>query len=366
MSEASPSDTEHSGSFSPGDRSLVLILLGVIALAALIYLLQVFATILQQLLTAGLIGYMLVPIHRWFRDRNVPFYLTVGILLITSVATAVALAIIIRFSLEDLALKIPEYNRNVGRMIERTADFLPDTEARWLRENARPGVFGLQSNVEQLNEILGTIFGFVTQIFVVLIYLLFILAEAARLPARIDRAFRPDSSRNIRASLDRVNYAIGQYIVVKTFVSALTGFLTAVALYLYGVEYPILWGVVTFVLNYIPYVGALVAMFFPVMLSVVQFGDLGYTFLILLTLTAIQNVIGWGIEPYMTGARVNLSPFVVIASLAFWAALWGGIGMILAIPLMVVTKTFLENFPATRPIAVMLSNDRFKQSFHEE
>jgi predicted PurR-regulated permease PerM len=128
-------------------------------------------------------------------------------------------------------------------------------------------------------------------------------------------------------------------------------------LLLFGVDYPIFWGIVAFLLNFIPYLGSWVAVALPVLLSLVQFESPWRAVILLLILLSIQNAIGYAIEPSIAGSRLNLSPLVIILSLAFWGTLWGIVGMILAVPLVVVIKSILENIPETRPLATMLSNE---------
>ena len=128
-------------------------------------------------------------------------------------------------------------------------------------------------------------------------------------------------------------------------------------LWIFGVDYAVLWGVIAFVLNYIPYIGAAIAVLIPTLLAMLQTGSPGLgLFLILIVLNVIHGVIGYWLEPVLAGDRLDLSPLVFIVSLAFWATVWGVVGMIMAVPLMVSVKIVLENIPATRPLANLLAN----------
>lgn len=360
MSET-PATPENGNGYSASwltDRRLNQVVMVLVAFGVIIYLLQVFSVVLQQLLIAGFIAYLLVPIHHWLKRHRIPTVLAIVVIVAGIIAVTLGLTAAIRLSLEDLYSKMPQYERNFREVMGYGSQEL--AERNWFERAVRTGVLGLEANVREVRDAAGSVVSFTGHVFIVFVYLLFILAEQANVPRRIERAFDPPRAQEIRTAIQEINLSIGQYILVKTLVSILTGALSGIALYLFNVDYALLWGVITFLVNFIPYLGALVAMALPALLSLVQFQDPAYTLWIIVVLSVIQNGIGWGLEPVMTGARVNLSPFVVIASLAFWASLWGMVGMFLAIPLMVVAKTAMESIPSTRPIAVLLSNDRYR------
>ena len=137
---------------------------------------------------------------------------------------------------------------------------------------------------------------------------------------------------------------------------ALGGQISAiVAAWLIGVEFALFWAVLIAFLNYVPYFGSLIGVLFPVLLSLVQSGSFGFAALALATLTVAQVYVGAVLEPRLMGRTFNLSPAVVLLALAFWGALWGIAGAILAVPLTASLVIVLAEIDATRPIAVMLS-----------
>jgi predicted PurR-regulated permease PerM len=123
------------------------------------------------------------------------------------------------------------------------------------------------------------------------------------------------------------------------------------------VDYAGLWALIAFLFNYIPYLGSFVAIVLPVLLSLVQFEDPLRSLVILALLVFPQTAIAYLIEPRVAGKALDLSPFVIILSLAFWGSLWGIVGMILAVPLVVTIKAILDHMLVTRPFGRMLSNE---------
>jgi len=124
-----------------------------------------------------------------------------------------------------------------------------------------------------------------------------------------------------------------------------------------GLDNALFWALVIFVLNYIPIVGGLLAVLFPVLFAIVQFDSLGQVGLLALILFGAQTIIGNTIQPKMMGDSMNLSALVVILALSVWGALWGGVGAFLSAPLTVIIMIILAQFPTTRWIAVLLSAD---------
>lgn len=124
-----------------------------------------------------------------------------------------------------------------------------------------------------------------------------------------------------------------------------------------GVDYAEFWALIIFLLNYIPTIGSMLAVLFPSMLAIVQFGTVLHPVLTLCLLGGVQFAIGNLIEPRLMGRSLNLSPLVIMLALTFWGAIWGITGMLLCVPITVILMIIFSEFKQTRPIAIMLSAD---------
>jgi predicted PurR-regulated permease PerM len=338
-------------------RQIHLVALGLLIFVLVIHLLQEFATGLQHLLISAFLAYLILPLHAHFVRRGVPSALSFVLIVLLFLAASFGLGQMIYRSVEDFSGNWPVYQKNLkGRVVSLT-ERVPEPVAEQIKQLFQRESPSLDNYMKMLQTAAGTFFDFLSQVVLVLIYLIFILAERMSLHRRLHAAFRPDQAANVQAVVNRINVSIRQYLAVKTAMSFLGGSLTSVVLLLFGVDYPIFWGIVAFLLNFIPYLGSWVAVALPVLLSLVQFESPWRAVILLLILLSIQNAIGYAIEPSIAGSRLNLSPLVIILSLAFWGTLWGIVGMILAVPLVVVIKSILENIPETRPLATMLSNE---------
>lgn len=200
-----------------------------------------------------------------------------------------------------------------------------------------------------------------------LLYTLFLLLEGHTFPAKI-RALVSDGERqkNLQATLRRIGFQIQKYLALKTLTSAAVGALCYGVLAVMGVDFAGFWGVLTFALNYVPYIGSFFAVLFPALLSLLQFGSFAPFAVTTALLLSAQFFVGNLFEPRLMGHSLNLSPLVILLSLTVWGAMWGVIGMFLGVPLMVALMIVLAEFDKTRPIAILLSQRGHVAGFTSE
>jgi len=192
----------------------------------------------------------------------------------------------------------------------------------------------------------------------ILIYILFLFLEQGKFDGKITALFSEGGKESgARKIISRIRDDIQKYISIKMFTSTLTGSLSYIVLRLLDVDFAGVWGLLIFLLNFIPTVGSIIATIFPALIALAQ-SD-GYT-LFLFVLAAIglcQVLIGNILEPRMMGSSFNLSPIVILLNLALWGTIWGIIGMLLCVPFLIILTIILSHFPNTRAIAIMLSSD---------
>ena len=205
--------------------------------------------------------------------------------------------------------------------------------------------------------------GFLTNTFLVLLIMAFILSEAMVFPFKFRAIVGPRMGErrrvtkmvpNDRRRMTKIVREVQEYLGIKTLMSLTTGLLVGVLVWFAGLDFPILLGLIAFVLNYIPTVGSILAAVPALLLSVVQFGSPGNFMLVLVGYGTINTVFGNILEPNLMGRRLGLSTLVVILSLLFWAWVWGPVGALLAVPLTMVVKIMLENTEDLRWMAILL------------
>ena len=188
----------------------------------------------------------------------------------------------------------------------------------------------------------------------VLFFLLFIIFEASLLPGRIERAYPGGASERVHMIRDQIEASVNTYVVVKTGVGFGTGVCAGLVMLIFGIDLWFTWALLTFLLNYVPYIGSLLATIPPILLGFIL---LDPALLLLLTALLLTNQQLWGniIETRWAGRAFDISPVLLLVVTAFSFWVWGIIGMILSIPLVVILKIVLENIDATRPLAILLS-----------
>jgi len=198
-----------------------------------------------------------------------------------------------------------------------------------------------------------TLLNIATMSSLVIIMVVFMLIEAARLPEKVKEAFggRDLSNEYFKKIADDT----WNYMKIKTMICFLTGLSTSIGLWFLGIEYAFLWGLLMFFLNYIPNIGQVIASIPPILLALID-GGLFTATLVTAWLIFVNTLFGIGVEPRYLGHGLDISSLVVLLSLIFWGWLLGPIGMFLSAPLTMVVKIVLQNDPKTRWLAVLLSN----------
>jgi predicted PurR-regulated permease PerM len=189
---------------------------------------------------------------------------------------------------------------------------------------------------------------------VISLIVIFTLFEAATFGPKVRAAF---GSAGAEARFARAMHEIQHYMGIKTVISLATGLLIGIWVGVMGVEFAVFWGLVAFVLNFIPNLGSIIAAVPTTLLAMVQIG-VGRALLVALGYLVVNMVIGNFIEPPLLGRRLGLSTLVVVLSLVFWGWVWGPVGMLLSVPLTMVVKILLENTEEFRWVAVLLSDSR--------
>ena len=323
-----------------------------------ILLLQQFQGILKPLFVAIFIGFLMHPIHRWLIQRGIPSIPAYGVILTVVALAFFAVGSMMYANTTEVAAKLPGYEERLESMVLDIATRAPFKEAKLERGFLRKIHFAPQELLTGFAAALGHFGDFASSSALMLVYLLFLIAEKVGFPARMTLAFGPVQGARVMEVVESISQAISEYIAVKTFVSALAGVLSYAILALFGVNFAATWGILIFLFNYIPYLGSLVAVALPIVLSFVQFpeGETWKAIVITIALIGVQQGIGTFIEPRLAGNRLDVSPLLIVLSLAFWGVIWGPVGMILAVPLLVIVKIVLENIPETKPIATLISN----------
>jgi AI-2 transport protein TqsA len=207
-----------------------------------------------------------------------------------------------------------------------------------------------------LNSVFNSFTSFLGSALMIVFYVVFLFIEQSNFKTKLHLIFHGESYQKVVDILNETEHSITQYIGLKTLISVLTAAASYAVLLAFGVKSSLFWSFLIFVLNFIPYIGSLVAVILPFLFAMIQFGQFGSPFFMLIILVAIQNVIGNLIEPKIMGDSLNISPIVALLSLAFWGAIWGITGMLISVPVTVIMIIIMAKIPKTKSIAILLSH----------
>lgn len=212
-------------------------------------------------------------------------------------------------------------------------------------------------------------FTFLGRLLLVLIFLVFMLLGKPYFKYKVEHAFKVERGRVFTEITDSISRQIGQYLVVKLVISSVTAFLVWGVLTILKVDFALTWGALAFFLNFIPTLGSIIASVPPIIMAVILYYPSPWVpFWAAFLLLLIQMIMGNIIEPKVMGDHLNLSPVVILLSLALFGWMWGIVGALLSVPIAAAIKIFCENIGPLKPISVMMGSGKqlMKSKFLEE
>ncbi|NQV15961.1 AI-2E family transporter [bacterium] len=306
--------------------------------------------ILIPFLLSLFIAIIVTPLLNWQRSKGIPTWAAILIIILVILIIGFLIAVLVGSSLTDFSSSLPAYQKGLSA---KTAELLAFFEDKGLKivdqtfmEFIDPGA--AMRLTSSLLTGMGNLLG---DTFLILLVVVFMLLEAANFSQKLEQAIPPDSLQVDRYKTFIEN--INRYMVIKTWTSLGTGSIATIWLTIWGVDYALLWGLLTFMFNYIPNIGSLLAAIPPVLLALVLLGP--WTALaVALGYLAINMTIGSFLEPRLMGRGLGLSTLVVFLSLLFWGWVLGPVGMILSVPLTMSMKIALSSFDETQWLSRLL------------
>ncbi len=325
----------------------VLVLAGfVIIMAGVIYA----ESVINPLLMALFISIIFTQPIVWLKKKHVPHGTALAIMVSVLVIFYFGFFELIGSSISLFLEDAPKYQQSFKELSASAHQGLTERgiNMSFLQgSHAAHPVSILENTSEVISKFREFLSGEITFIFLVV----FLLAEIEAIFFKTKLLER--NSPFSLSILEQVSSSIRRYLSIKALSSLITGLLVGIALSLIGVDYPVLWGLVAFILNFIPTIGSIIAAIPAILISVVQLG-FPATYWTIGTFIFVNVAIGSVLEPRIMGKGLGLSITVVFLSLIFWGLILGPVGMFLSVPLTMLIKIVLDNFPETRWIAALL------------
>lgn len=330
-------------------------LISVAAVIIIIYGMQSAKVLLVPFLLAVFLALIAIRPMLWLEARRVPASVAALLVVILMMLVFAIAGAIVGSQIAEFTAALPTYQARLDTMVQASIAFLarffddPDSVQN-LSDLVDPGwAMGLAATI--LNGMRDVL----TNTFLILFTMVFILLEVSSIGVKVKAAFgrSGDSFEGPRKFLDN----IGRYLGIKTIVSMMTGLTAGVMTWIIGLDFPLLWGMLAFLLNYVPTIGSIIAAVPTVLMALVQLG-LPEATTTAIGFLAINTVYGNIIEPRLMGYGVGISPLIIFAGLVFWGWVFGPVGMLLSVPLTMSVKMALESEQKTRWIAILIGSEK--------
>ncbi len=327
---------------------------------ALVFILESLSFILIPFLIALLFCYAIGLPMDYLQQHHVPPVIRILLTVFFLVGICYILERLIQQNLASLMESWPDFEEKFWVYTSIVLDKLEIPQ-----EKARETLRAFFSNLGKdelkpigvlMQYLSGSFFSFLGNAFWVILFVVFILSERGAVARKIVKGFGPEKAINILDTMWKINKSVQQYLGLKTLISLLTGILVWILLALLQVPLPFLWGLLAFLLNFIPNIGSVIAGIPPVLVTLFDSGSIVKTLAVTIVFVVVQTVVGNIVEPKVLGRGLDLSPLVVLLSLLFWGWLWGIPGMLLSVPMTAALKIGLEQFDNTKPIAILLGD----------
>ncbi len=323
--------------------------------------------VLIPVIVAGFVSFLIFTLKETIKNgplvgRFLPDWLCYTFAFALMISAGTVFIEIIKSNVETLVAAAPEYEARLRKLTQDGIHFIEEFDL--LPADLIGGMDELRSSALSLinpvlSEVASSIRTLTGNLVTVFLYTIFMLFERGRIFAKINLLNTEEKTRAaVSETISEIASMVREFITLKTVINLITASVSYLILILVGVDFAGFWALLIFLLNYVPIIGPIAANAFPVILALVQpDGGLQKAGLALALLVGAEQTMSTLVEPRLVGKSLNLSPLIILFSLAVWGSLWGFAGLLLAVPITVTTMIILTQFKTTRPIAILLSAD---------
>ncbi len=335
-----------------------LLLVSFIAGVLLIACLKIGASVILPILIAIFLSFVLEPPVRFFQKRKIPRIIAILFVIFIMIVVLGVVSIILYNSIRSIANNLSFYEKRSLEIYKLAASVfsLPFDEHLsffdnvWNQANIRKTVQDLVLSFS------GSFISNAVKLVTILIITIFLMMEASFLQKKLEVALADNFSIDIQKIASNIIKSITRYLSIKFFVSLATGLLVWLFLALLKLDFAVIWGVLSFILNFIPTFGSIAAGASVISFALLQFWPSPMPIIWAASIMiGVNMVIGNIIEPHVQGQNLGLSTFVVLTSLLVWGWIWGFAGLVLSVPMTVIVKIICEEIPGLKPLAIIMS-----------
>jgi AI-2 transport protein TqsA len=335
---------------------LGFVLLVTAASAGLAFFLRSTAEVFVPFIVAVVIALASHPVVEWLGRKKIPTAVSVGVVVIVSMLVLAVAGLLVQRGIDGFLHNLPQFKTRVNELLS--------TVSRRLGVSAQ-SVESMGSDPAAMKTIAGlggstalSLVNLILQVLLVILYLVFLLLGRRYLPGLAQRAWGRDRARTVLSSIGKIEREMLRYLFLRTVVSLITAAVVGIILHLYGVQFAGLWALLTFFAQYIPFVGPIAMSVVPILMAAVQFPSLSVAAWIALWLSLWHLIVGFIVEPRVFSLGLSLNQTLLLLGLALMGWMWGIVGALIWVPLMVVLRLAAQQIPGWEPVDVLLGPAR--------
>ncbi len=309
---------------------------------------------------ALVVSFLFEPLYEWLKKKRFPAWAAILSVVIVILVVSNIASVFVYTSINTFTNEFPKYVQKIeglGVSVTNTLNSLGISNEEIKKSFNVSQYMSGEKLTGMLSDVISSIAGIFTNYILILIYVIFLLTEFSSIQRRILTAFSRERSRKISDILSDIFIDLRRYIVGKTLINLSHALLITIIFLFFGLDFAIVWGLLTFFMTFIPNIGAFISSVLPFVTALAQYDNLVVPVVLLIIMGVVAYSVGNLVEPKILGDKLNLSPLLLIFSLVFWGYIWGIVGMLLSVPIMSMIKIILSKFDSTKPVAILMSYD---------
>lgn len=351
--------------------------LNVIGIVIIFIVLKSLAEIFIPFVIAYFLFFVFSPLNTFLEKKKVPSSVAIILDILIIIAVLGSFSSVIVNSFSRLGEAMPGYEAKLNQIVSTTAGHMGIKDKQFLNFNITK-MLGTIDYGPLAGNVFSSTFSFLGSFLFVLFFFIFIMTGHKNIYGAIKRRYllshmpdelmapevekeasakntgtpplqvsekyraRKEKELTLQSTFQEITDQIQKYVIAKFIISLFAGIGTGVILLLFGVDFVVVWSVITFLFNFIPNIGSLIATVLPALMTLVQFGSIGYALVVAAILVVLHNILGNVVEPRIFGHRLGLNPLVILLSLLLWGYIWGIVGAILSVPLTAIIKIIIS------------------------
>ncbi|MCF7944557.1 MAG: AI-2E family transporter [Spirochaetia bacterium] len=344
------------------------IALGIVLFVLITFVLKAASAVTVPLAVSFFLFLILNPLVNRLEKNRVPRWLAISLVITLLIFMFALVFLFLTVAINSFINKVPKYINKFEEIFGGISDQITPYLGLSPSDVFADLVDWKSMLINTLTSASGSVVNILSTSFLIFIFVLFLLLERQSLIPKFKVALPSRSGMKAAIVFERINRQISQYLILKSLISLGTGILFYVGALAVNLDFAVIWGVLAFLMNFIPSIGSVIITVLTIIMATIQFfPDYVQIIYVALIMTMIQMIMGNILDPRFQGSRLNLSPFVILVALIFWGYVWGIVGMFLSVPIMAVTQIVCDNIPGLKPISVLISSGkRYRKQIREE